>query len=252
MFSKIKTKLNSLGFAKGHYGMIAFTVAAVVMLSFIQGPLTLENLFKFQFTQADLEQDIEMSVQEAILKAESEVPGVSYESNEKVAEFKREQLSLLDPSFGEGSVLGLSTEAQASIDHILSNETVNQIPINAVPDSEKSLEEYVSKSKVIESYYGSLELLGILSTQDRAAVAKTLPYYQSIIGELQQLPVPQTLSRYHRVKLLYYTTIMTMASNVAGDANTEDRSAAGILFFEIGNELETLKLQLGQQLGVAL
>lgn len=241
LFSNVKTKLSGLGFSINHYGLIAISLIIFLGLMFTTESLTLQNLTAFKFLKANNESVTEQTLPEV------SVEEVATEAIDKLTAQKNELSSLLDPSFGQGSVLGENTEGKKALDATLSEQSLQAIPVMAVVDTENNIIDYVDQLQLLELYYGDLLILSSITTQDPAAAGKAIPLVKGLISELKSMKVPQSLVRYHRLKLMHYAVVMNMAQNIASNLSPEDKSAAGILFFEITNEMESEKAALIQK-----
>lgn len=231
MKQKNNSKLARFGFTRGHYAMIGFFVVALAGLTFTQEPLLLENLFGLKFLRAEQEQ----VAQEVAVPAVEEV---DYEAIDAAAAEKDQMLSLLDPFYKDGSVLGANTEGKQMVDDILSEENLSTIPVKTVADSESRFEKYSEQVNLIESYNGSIIILGSLSEQNPASALKTIPMIKSTIGELKDLEVPQSFTRLHRLRMMQYAVLLSMANNIASNSSPEDKGAAAIVYFEILDAME--------------
>ena len=237
MKQKLFGKFESLGFTLGHYGLIGFFVVVTIGLTFAREPLLLGNLTGLKFLQANDTTEVK-SIDEVNL------PPVSSTGIDNLVDEKNNLSALIDPSFSEGSVLGLSTEAEQSISHILSDDNLQTIPVNAVDVDEFSIESYVDQSTLIEDYYGSVIVLSVLSTKDSTAAAEAIPVAERIVSELKTLAVPKPLVRFHRLKLMQYGVVLNMLDTIAHNQSSKDRAAAGVLFFEITNAMESERMDL--------
>ena len=65
-----------------------------------------------------------------------------------------------------------------------------------------------------------------------------------MIGEFKSVSVPQPFVHYHRLKLIQNAVLLNMATAIATGESTKDQAAAGVLFFEITNALESERAEL--------
>lgn len=242
----MKTKLQSLEFTIHHFSLIGVFALMIIGLTVMKDPILLQNITSLKFLKASSGENTQTVVQVPSVKP------VSYENIETIVQEKNDMLSLLDPSFGEGSVLGVSTETQKSVNDILSAENLEKIPVNIVSANEESITAYFSKINLIEAYHGQTIILSAISTKDAAAAEKTLPLLNSLIGELKSISVPQPFTHYHRLKLMQNAVLLNMASAITIEISTKDQAAAGVLFFEITNALESERAELIKMYSYAL
>lgn len=227
-----KNKLETLGFKVNHFALIGVFVFLLLGITFLKDPILLENITSLKFLQAE-----ENGVEEQVIQAVEAEP-VSEDGIQEIVDQKNEMMSLLDPTFGEGSVLGLSTEAEETVKNILNEESIAYIPVKQVEDSEKNINVYISQVSLVESYHGQTVILSAISTRDPAAAQNSIPLLQSLIAELKGIEVPTPFAHYHRLKLMQNAVLLNMADTIATAKPSKDRAAAGILFFEVTNELE--------------
>ena len=234
----MKTKLQSLEFTIHHFSLIGVFALIIIGFTVMKDPLLLQNITSLKFLKANSGEPVQ-----EIIQVPSATP-VSYEHIDEIVQEKNEMLSLLDPSFGEGSVLGVSTETQETVNDILSAENLSKIPVNQVTANETSITKYFSQINLIEAYHGQTIILSAISTKDTAAAEKTLPLLNSMIGEFKSVSVPQPFVHYHRLKLIQNAVLLNMATAIATGESTKDQAAAGVLFFEITNALESERAEL--------
>lgn len=239
MLQQIKTKLNELGFNLNHFALIGLFFVFVLGLTFTSEPLLFENLFKLKFLRAQSDDVVEQFIPETIAGLK-----ISEDDLNKLADQKNKLSIMLDPTFSEGSVLGLSTESQDSITQILSDNNLEQIPVKTVQNSSDNIDIYLSQVKLIEDYYGSIMILATIANGNEQSVREAIPLNKKIISELKATSVPSSYVRYHRLKLMHYGIIDSMLKSLSGKTDMKSRSAAGILFFETQNaiDLELSKL----------
>jgi hypothetical protein len=239
---QIGQKLKDLGFTINHYGLIGVFLLITIGLTFTTEPMLLQNLTGLKFLHAQDNGQVKSFTPDT-----SSVPPVSYDGIDSVIAEKNNLSSLIDPSFGKGSVLGLSTEAQNTVDNMFDESSLQNIPVNQIDNSDFNISNYIDQVQLLEAYYGDVVILSSLSSQDPVVASKTIPVVKSLISELKSVQVPTKLVRYHRLKLMHYSIVLNMLENIASDVSPEDKSAAGILFFEITNELESERTKLIQQ-----
>lgn len=241
-----KNRLETLGFKVNHFALIGFFTLFILGTTFMKDPLLFENIFTLKFLKAEGNTPTQQVV------AAAETQPVSYDGINDIVAQKNEMMGLLDPSFGEGSVLGASTEAQESVQDILSAENISKIPIKETSDAEKNITSYIDKISLVESYYGQTLILSAISTKDPAAAQKSIPLITAIIGDMKSISVPTSFAHYHRLKLMQNAVLLNMANTIASSGSSKDQAAAGVLFFEITNELENERAQLINQFSYSL
>lgn len=239
---QIRKKLKDLGFTINHYGLIGVFLLVTIALTFSSEPLLLQNLTGLKFLHAQTADQVKSFTTDT-----SGVAPVSTEAIDKIIAEKNNLSSLIDPSFGQGSVLGLSTDAQNSVDSMFDENSLKNINVNQVDDSEFNISNYVDQTQLLEAFYGDVVILSSISSQDPVVASKAIPLVKGLISELKSVKVPKVLVRYHRLKLMHYAVVLNMAQNIAQNVSPQDKSAAGILFFEITNEMESERTKLIQQ-----
>lgn len=238
---QVKKTFKDLGFNINHIGLIGVFFLLILGLTFTQEPLLLENLLKFKFLKAD-----NTTEQQVASESASAAP-ISEAGIDNIIDEKNKLSSLIDPSFSEGSVLGLSTDAQESITDILSEKNLSSIPVKQVDDTKENISLYVDQVQLVEDYYGSILILSAISSQDVTASTQAIPLTQNIISELKAMDVPTKLVRFHRLKMMHYSVVLNMLENIAYQKSPKDKAAAGVLFFEITNAMESSKSDLVNQ-----
>jgi hypothetical protein len=238
---QVKKTFKDLGFNINHIGLIGVFFLLILGLTFTQEPLLLENLLKLKFLKAD-----NTTEQQVASESVSASP-VSEAGIDNIIDEKNKLSSLIDPSFSEGSVLGLSTDAQESITDILSEKNLSSIPVKQVDDTKENISLYVDQVQLVEDYYGSILILSAISSQDVTASTQAIPLTQNIISELKAMDVPTKLVRFHRLKMMHYSVVLNMLENIAYQKSPKDKAAAGVLFFEITNAMESSKSDLVNQ-----
>lgn len=237
----IVDKFKKLGFSINHLALVGAFFLLLGGLTYSQEPLLLENLFSLKFLKAETQTQDQVDISPVSLGA------VSKDGADNIISEKNKLSSLIDPGFSEGSVLGLSTDAQDNINDLLSEKNLQSIAVKEVTNSKDNVSIYVDQIKLVEDYYGSVLVLSVLGTKDQAAAVQAIPLAQNIIAELKSMNVPMSLVRFHRLKMMHYGVVLNMLENIAYQQNVQDRAAAGVLFFEITNAMESAKADLVNQ-----
>lgn len=233
MLLQIKIKLEELGFNINHFGLIGVFFLLIIGLTFTNEPLLLENLFKLKFLKAEDQKVIGFNPETL------EFDPISVAGLDRFAKEKDRLSSLVDPNFSEGSVLGISTQAEESISQILSEKNLAKITVRKVKSSEDNVGLYIDQVKLIEDYYGLVLILSAVASKDEIAATQAMALNKNIISELKAMKVPESYVRYHRLKMMHYGVINNMLENIIKKNKAADRSAAGILFFEIYSAMDT-------------
>lgn len=239
---QIGQKLKDLGFTINHYGLIGVFLLVTIALTFSSEPLLLQNLTGLKFLRAQTSDQVKSFTADT-----SSVAPVSIDAIDKTIAEKNNLSSLIDPSFGQGSVLGLSTDAQNTVDRMFDESSLQNISINQIDNSDVNITDYVDQTQLLEAYYGDIVILSSLSSQDPVIATKAIPLVKGLLQELKSVKVPKLLVRYHRLKMMHYAVVLNMLQNTAQNVSPQDKSAAGILFFEITNEMESERTKLIQQ-----
>jgi len=240
-------------FGKSHVKLIAVSVILLIAASFMRGGLKLGS-FGFSSAQSAPEG---LTLEEAKVQARqivAERHGLDSDSA-AMAEQAQAQLAEIDPTYGDGSVLGSSigTDGNIDTDSILNSDAVNSIQINTYQtDDRLQLNFYASQVHAVESHYGAIALLGALGTREQSSLLAAQAGYKNIISELQGIKVPSQFSQYHKMKLVYYSALASMADSMASEGPNEQAATAASLFFSLNDKIDALRPQLESQYGVIL
>ena len=240
-------------FGKSHLKLIAVSVILLIAATFMRGGLKLSS---FSFSTAKSAPQ-GMTLEEAKAKARqivAERHGSAVDQS-VLAEQTQDQLAEIDASYGGGEVLGAATASEGNMDadSVLNSEAVNSIQINTYQTSDKlRLNSYASQVHAVEGKYGAVVLLGALGSREQSGLQAARAGYKNIISSLQALLVPSQFSEYHKMKLVYYSALASMADSMASEGPNEQAAAAASLFFSLTDKIDALGTQLETQYGVIL
>jgi hypothetical protein len=172
-----------------------------------------------------------------------------------------EQLAMLDPSLGMGSVLGASTGTPISTDtlaseipaaeQLLTPQILNGIPVKVLATtSQESVIQYQSDVDAVEAADNVATVMANLTSQDAKALNDTAHSIEVLLQDLLQVDVPQDLVKYHRVKLLYYNELRQLAQAYAGDQGARDSQDLGLEILSLTDYLNNLKQDIFNKYGV--
>lgn len=239
-------------FGKSHIKLIAVSIILLVTATFMRGGFTLG---KFGFSKAESAPN-KLTLAEAKAQAHQIVAEKYGDDNSSsLAEKSQAQLAEIDPNFGQGSVLGASIGVDGNIDisSVLNSDAISSAKINVYQTENKlQLNGYGTQLHAIEEKFGAVILLGALTTRDQASLQQAQSGYKNIISALQEMQVPAQFEEYHRMKLVYYSSLVSMADSMASEGPSEQAATATTLFFSLNEKLETLRSQLESQYGVLL
>jgi hypothetical protein len=244
-------RINRFEFTANHFLLIGGVCALILVFSIIKGDLTWDTFRNLNFSQASSPQGL--TYEQALAQAQAELGAsttiASEEDDKKIAE----QLAMLDPSFERGAVLGDSTEPSLSMEELMTPENLDKIPVAATIKTDlTTVRDYADSLNLIENYFDTLTLLTAISSRDTELLRKATVAYQQMINELMQLPVPDRLLTFHKVNLLYYSSLLAMSESMSEDASQPETTAAGLLFFSLKEKVDLMRAEIEQAYQVNL
>lgn len=251
-----QNQANRYGFTAGHFGLIALCLALLLTFSVVKGNLSWSSLVNVVHSiQAAAPEPHVMTYDEAAQVAANQAPAASAtDDSQALQQAQQQQLAQVDPSLGDsGQVLGASTDALPSIDQMFTEQKLSAIQLSLIQNATPTQrQQYATQVKFVESYYGTGTLLSALTTQDKDQLTQAEQGYANIITELGQIKVPTEFEQYHKLKMIYYSTLMAMANSMAGNDPNADMSTAGTIFFGLNDKLNTMAADLSSRYGVSL
>lgn len=249
----IMEPIPAVSFGKSHLKLIGASILLLIAALFMRGGFTLGS---FGLSQADSAPK-RITLAEAQAQAHQIVMEQSggVADGAALAEKTQEQLAEIDPNFGGGAVLGASVgdDGNLNVDELLNSSAIKSAQINIYQTQDPlQFTAYSSQVHDLENKYGAIILMTALSTRDQASLQKAQAGYKSIIAGLQAMQVPSQFEEFHRIKLVYYSALATMAESMASEGPNEQAATATSLFFSLNDKLESLSAQLASQYGVML
>ncbi len=240
-------------FGKSHIKLIALSILLLVAATFMRGGFTL-GAFGFSSAESAPEK---MTYEQAQAKAKQmiEEKYSALPAGGQDPEQLQQQLAEVDPNYGQGAVLGTSVTSDGNIDveSLMGSDALKAVDVKTYStDNKLELNAYGSQIRAIENKHGAFVLMGALSTREKSALAQASTGYKNIISDLQSLAVPEQFEEYHRMKLIYYSALVSMAESMASEGPNEQAATATSLFFSLNDKIDTLGSQLESQYGVLL
>ena len=233
----------------GHFGAIMLCALVLVFVSWMKSG------FHFDFAPSAQSAAPSLTYEQAEAQAVAEVGG-SPASNVADAGQTADEVAMLDPSSQNGSVLGTSTDDSALFppaDDIITPAMLDQIKIKAIPDSgADAVTAYSEKVTYVESTFNSLGLLADLNSEDQATLKTAGANANQIVAALGQIPVPNELVQYHKLKMMYYTTIGYLAKNFSGETTNLSVENLSTLMFSLSEKLDALESDMMTKYNVQL
>ncbi len=158
-------------------------------------------------------------------------------------EASTDKLSLLDPADKAGKVLGDSIGFTiAEPGEIATDPRFQNIQVLTTSGMQKSdVERYAFDVLQIESENNGLLLLAYLNTEDPVALEQARLSASAIATLLQEIYVPSQLAAYHKMKVIYYTSLEQIARNFAKVESTETLQQATSDMFSAINAMSPVR-----------
>jgi len=250
----LEKEQSSFGFTAGHFMLIAACIVALLGFAFLRGDVTWAKLtsnlplLHAASTQPLVTYDQALAQAKQQLGMDNALPAQSG----VVANQQKSDVALLDASSTAGSVLGASTEPLPSVDELFTQEKLDAINVNSTPvTNQQTVQDYFNNITVVEINYNAPVLLSAFAAQNSDVLSKTHDAYLQMIADLRGIPVPAGLVTYHKMKLVYYSTLASLADSMSsGDSGRSDSILAGNLYFELSGKVDQMETQLKAQYGI--
>lgn len=159
------------------------------------------------------------------------------------------QIAMLDPSMSVGAVLGASTGTADSVippaSQYLTPELLNSITIKEIATSSfDSVRQYKEDVDSVENDDGLAGIMVDLTSQDKTVMKNLSAKINKLMTDLLLVSVPTDLVKFHKVKLLYYSSLKGMADGYAGVQGAPDPQDMGIEVFSLEDYLNNMKSSL--------
>jgi hypothetical protein len=239
-------------FARGHIKLIVLSVVALTAALFMRGGFTL-GAFNFGHAKADKPG---MTYEQALAQARQILAQQGGAQGSADSSQTQSQLAELDPTMSApGQVLGASTGLDTSVDpdEVLNSDVVTSLPLNIYQTNDRyDWNDYALQLHQIESEYGTNFAIGALSGRDPQSLESSAQTYKAVVAELRNLKVPSQFENYHRMKIVYYTSLAQMALSMSPNGPDDNAISAASLFYSLGDKIKTARVQLSAQYGVVL
>jgi hypothetical protein len=154
--------------------------------------------------------------------------------------------------------LGASTEDITSdlfpdTTNLFTPEMLFKIKVNSLKQTTPELiKKYTDELLLAESKLGSLEMLSDLNSTDQAVLISVDERAKKLVAALAQISVPSALEEFHKFKMIYYTTLGSVALNLAGEATAADADSSVTIMFSVLQKLESIKSEIFSKYQVAI
>ena len=242
----MKTKLQSLGFTASHAHLLLVVFALFSVLMVVKSDISIKAIF----VKAD--ENVEMVTYEEVrAQIIAERGGEVTQESEAEAEA---QLALLDRSLDEGKVLGESIGIGAipSADQIFAREQLDTIVVITTSTNQASVKKYSDDVMGVEAKYDAVTLMANLNSSDVSILNSTKEQATVIIQNLKGLTVPDELADFHRYKMMYYQTLLSMADAFATNTLDTNFQNTSKILFSIMEKMEQVKSAIASKYNVAL
>lgn len=246
----MKTKIQSLGFTKGHMHLLLVAVAVFSVLMVSKSNINLRAVF----VKADDTPVKMLTYDDVHNQVAAEVQAAEPADDPAANAVADQQLALLDRQLDSGEVLGdsIGIGTVPNAEQIFSREQLDLIPVNTQTTSQKTVELYSDQLLNIESQDDATTLMGNLNSSDPSVLNKTKDKANLIIGKLKGLTVPDELADYHRYKMIYYQSLASMADSFAQNTLDTNFQNTSKIFFSVVSKLEDTKNKMQDKYQVGL
>lgn len=253
--SGLESHLNQFNFS--HLGIIFLSVV------FLLSVLFMKKGFSFTLFESNKQNTVAK-----VLKAEDFVALVNQESGlagsmlalENSEKNSDQKLALVDPNFkGEGQVAGASITAEgeamdlSDAESVLDSGTLDQIKINVSKKSGvEAIKNYAEQVLYAESDTDALSIMQNLAGEDKASLAVGKENLLNLISYLGQIEVPAELEKFHKFKIYFYGSLLTMTDVYLGNEDPEIMGTVSEMFFATTKRIENIKNTIFEKYGVQL
>ncbi|MDE2311538.1 MAG: hypothetical protein KGJ93_00405 [Patescibacteria group bacterium] len=231
----------------GHFGAVALCAVALLFTTWLKNGFSLSDrtsatapgpVLTYEQARAEVAADQNSN--------QAQSPGNSKQT--------AEDLATLDPNSYGGSVLGTSTDAEMfpPADQMLTPAMLDQIKINTIDATgSTTISQYSRDLTYVESQSNTLGLVADLNSGDAATLKKVEDNAKNVVANLAKIPVPKELAEYHKIKMMYFTTLGFMARGFAGDQSVGMDNLSTIMF-SLSEKLDQTESDIYNKYGVQL
>jgi hypothetical protein len=232
-------------FHYGHVGVIALCAVVLMFLTFMKSgfklPQKAQPVKQYTYEQAKAE-------------ALAEVTG---STNPVIPEEDQSQFAMLDPNSHQGAVLGASVGTEDPIlpdmEIELTDEVLSQIGINIINETTPQLvAQYKENFSLIEMQGNADLILLELGSEDKEVLKEAPEQIQNLIIDLVQMEVPSELAKYHRVNLLYYAALKSLAEGYLEIPDAPDPKETGMRVLSIKDFADRIKNDIFNKFGIEI
>jgi len=210
-----KTKLQSLGFNSAHAKLLTVVVGVFVVLFFAKSNLDVKTLF----VKADSKQEV-LTYDEVKNQVAQK-----YQSSSAGEDDSSDQVALLSRGDVDGKVLGdaIGIGEIPDADQLLLPEISDQLQITKAPtDNADARSAYQIQAQQIENDADITGLLAEINSDDQSTLEHSVNGWEWVINTLSKVPVPASLEKFHKDKLIYYSVLMNTAKIYSHQKSEDD------------------------------
>lgn len=237
MWDKKKIEEALHGFNLTHLGLIAVCAFGILGMTLLKNGLHIKP---------DAAQ-VNNSTRASLTYEEAKAQVMASHAQDAIRpEVENNPLLTLDPGRDSGDVLGANTENGISqLDASVTPEMLSQVQINSINVGGKvAMERYFADMESAEQYGESFVALAALSSTDPNELKEGGVKAMKVVSYLKGVKVPTEAVEFHRMKILYYTTLSQLAGSLASGSKDETTQIESSMFFTLVGKIENLETSL--------
>lgn len=233
-------------FQWGHVGAIALCAIFLVSITVMKNGFSFsENNSVKQYTLSD-----------ALSEVEKERGGsLSPENDNGYAEASA-KLAEINPTDSSGQVLGASTDFEKEIQNassLLTPGRLSQIRVSVTNNYDEGyIQRYTDYLNNIELEDGKDFIFANLNSTDVDSLNQATNLSAKIIADISSMTVPAPMEKFHKLKILYYTSLLTIMQIKAGNISTDELSNTATSLFGILDQLGSEQAALNTKYNINL
>lgn len=233
----------------GHLGVIALAGLVLVGLTFMKAGFRLPLL-----SQTSSQKQLTYDAVKSQVLAENSLQNSNQSQDQNGA--SEQQLAIIDPSRQEAQVLGASIGLNGEFpaaEEMFTPQVLSVIKIKLLPDTNaEALKKYSSQVALVESYNQVADMIGKLNGDDKETLLQAAKDSKIVVANLALIQVPKDLAEYHKLKMMYYTTLGQMAEIFAGTRDNAELTNTSAIFFGLTQRMENIKSDIQNKYSVGI
>lgn len=245
---KTKTKIESLGFTRGHIQVLTVAFIVIGGLIVFKSGINITTMF----ANADDEAKPTLTYEQVAAEVAAEQSGQT--STAEADREAEEQFALLDRSIDNGMVLGdsIGLGEIPNSDEIFLQSDLEKIKVNTIATTTATVKAYEDEILYIESKSDLITILSNINSGDTDTLTLGKQQALELARAMGNVSVPNELVEFHRYKIMYAISLSNISEVWLKERPETDLQVQTQLMLSTMNKIESLRQAINQKYSASL